>query len=142
MPAYICLKPSLMPNWSHATRMGNPIFWHYGRLTQTCACGASTCRRVPARIFGNSRFLIDGLRELLIATDDDRLRFSEEFPDPVKLLEVAEKMGLEGVISKRRTSPYLSGTQCGWIKVKTAAWRETNKDRGELFQRHKHAADS
>jgi bifunctional non-homologous end joining protein LigD len=44
------------------------------------------------------------LRELLIATDDDRLRFSEEFPDPVKLLKVVEKMGLEGVISKRRTS--------------------------------------
>jgi bifunctional non-homologous end joining protein LigD len=82
------------------------------------------------------------LRELLIATDDDRLRFSEEFPDPVKLLKVAEKMGLEGVISKRRTSPYLSGTRCGWIKVKTASWRETNKDRGELFHRSKQAANS
>jgi bifunctional non-homologous end joining protein LigD len=82
------------------------------------------------------------LRELLIATDDDRLRFSEEFPDPVKLLKVAEKMGLEGVISKHRTSPYLSGTRCGWIKVKTASWRETNKDRGELFHRNKQAADS
>jgi bifunctional non-homologous end joining protein LigD len=33
------------------------------------------------------------LRELLIATDDDKLRFSEEFTDPVKLLKVAEKMG-------------------------------------------------
>ena len=33
------------------------------------------------------------LRELLITVDDDRLRFSEEFADPVKLLEVAETMG-------------------------------------------------
>jgi ATP-dependent DNA ligase len=31
----------------------------------------------------------------------------------VKLLEVVETMGLEGVISKRRASPYLSGTRCG-----------------------------
>jgi ATP-dependent DNA ligase len=82
------------------------------------------------------------LRELLIATDDDTLRFSEEFPDPVKLLKVAEKMGLEGVISKRRTLPHLSGTRCDWIKVKTVSWRETNKDRGELFHRNKQTADS
>ena len=82
------------------------------------------------------------LRELVIVTDDDRLRFSEEFPDPVKLLKVVETMGLEGVISKRRASPYLSGTRCGWIKVKTATWREANKDRGELFHRNKQAADT
>jgi ATP-dependent DNA ligase len=60
----------------------------------------------------------------------------------VKLLKVVEKMGLEGVISKRRASPYLSGTRCGWIKVKTAAWREANKDRGELFHRNKQTAET
>jgi ATP-dependent DNA ligase len=44
------------------------------------------------------------------------------------------------VISKRRTSPYLSGNRCGWIKVKALSWRETNKDRGELFHRKKQTA--
>jgi bifunctional non-homologous end joining protein LigD len=82
------------------------------------------------------------LRELLIETDDHRLRFSEEFPDPVKLLKVVERMGLEGVVSKRRASPYRSGTRCGWIKVKTSSWRKANKDRGELFHRSKQAAET
>ena len=58
------------------------------------------------------------LREMLIAADDDRLRYSEEFPDPVKLLAVVEKMGLEGVVSKRADAPYRSGPQKDWVKVK------------------------
>jgi bifunctional non-homologous end joining protein LigD len=82
------------------------------------------------------------LREVLIATDDDTLRFSEEFPDPVKLLQVADGMGLEGVVSKRRSAPYMSGSKSGWIKVKSASWRDTNKDRGELFHRRKESADT
>lgn len=60
----------------------------------------------------------DKLREVLITIDDDRIRYSEEFPDPVKLLAVVEKMGLEGVVSKRATAPYRSGPQKDWIKVK------------------------
>jgi ATP-dependent DNA ligase len=42
---------------------------------------------------------------------------------------------LEGVVSKRRNAPYRSGTTCGWIKVKTQAWREANRDRWRLFER-------
>jgi bifunctional non-homologous end joining protein LigD len=57
-------------------------------------------------------------RHVLIETDDDTLRFSEEFPDPLKLLEVVDKMGLEGIVSKRRSAPYISGPKSGWIKVK------------------------
>ena len=67
---------------------------------------------------------------------DNRLRLSESFDDGVKLLEAAEQMGLEGVVSKRRDALYRSGTKCGWIKTKTQVWRETNKDRGRLFKRH------
>jgi hypothetical protein len=33
------------------------------------------------------------LRDILIDLDDDRLRYSEEFSDPARLLSVAEKMG-------------------------------------------------
>ena len=75
------------------------------------------------------------LRELLITADDHRLRFSEEFADPVKLLQVAETMGLEGVVSKRKSAPYRSWPRADWVKVKTKAWREANADRGEMFNK-------
>jgi len=52
-----------------------------------------------------------------------------------KTLAAAERMGLEGVVSKRCDAPYRSGSQCGWIKTKTRAWREANKDRWRLFER-------
>ena len=44
------------------------------------------------------------------------------------------RMDLEGVISKRRSAPYRSGTQKDWVKVKSKAWREANQDRSELLQ--------
>jgi bifunctional non-homologous end joining protein LigD len=75
------------------------------------------------------------LRDLLIEADDDTLRYSEEFPDPVKLLEVAEVLGLEGVVSKKASQPYKSRRNLAWIKVKTAAWRKANADRHELFEK-------
>jgi bifunctional non-homologous end joining protein LigD len=75
------------------------------------------------------------LRELLIAADNHVLRYSDEFSDAVKLLAVADKNGLEGVVSKLSNQPYRSGKNLGWIKVKCAAWREANRDRWELFQR-------
>ena len=74
------------------------------------------------------------LRNLLIEADDDALRFSDDFPDPEKLLGAASRMGPEGVVSKRE-QPYRSGPNSGWIKVKTATWRQASKDRWEMFQR-------
>ena len=74
------------------------------------------------------------LRDILIDVDDERLRYSEEFDDPVKLLAVAEKMGLEGVVSKRKDRPYKSGKLCDWVKVKTPSWREANAGRWENIQ--------
>lgn len=43
---------------------------------------------------------------------------------------------LEGVVSKRRDFPDRSG-HADWIKVKCLTWREENKDRWELFNKHK-----
>jgi bifunctional non-homologous end joining protein LigD len=63
------------------------------------------------------------LRDLLIETDDDRIRFSEAFPDPVKLLAVADSMGLRGVLSRRGAAAYTSGTDSGWIEVQSNSWR-------------------
>ena len=59
------------------------------------------------------------------------LRLSENFRDPIALLKAAETHGLEGIVSKLREDRYRSGPNRGWIKVKTAAWREANKDRFE-----------
>jgi hypothetical protein len=39
-----------------------------------------------------------------------------------------------GVVSKRCVAPYRSGDCRDWRKVKTAAWREANKERWRLFE--------
>ena len=68
----------------------------------------------------------DLLRNLLIEADDSTLRFSDDFPDPDKVLGAASRMGLEGIVSSGADQPYRSGPNSGWIKVKTATWREAN----------------
>jgi bifunctional non-homologous end joining protein LigD len=60
--------------------------------------------------------------------------YSEVFDDGEALLRVAEKHGLEGVVSKRRDAAYRSGACRGWRKVKTNAWREANRERWRLFE--------
>jgi hypothetical protein len=62
------------------------------------------------------------------------LLHSEAFDDGQALLSVAEKHGLEGVVSKRRSAPYKSGRCRHWSKIKTAAWREANRERWRLFE--------
>jgi bifunctional non-homologous end joining protein LigD len=47
----------------------------------------------------------------------DWLRYSEPFDDGLKLLAEADRLGLEGIVSKRRDAPYRSGKQCDWIKI-------------------------
>ena len=59
---------------------------------------------------------------------------SEPFEDGLALLRVAEQRGLEGVVSKRLDAPYRSGECRDWRKVKTAAWREANRERWRLFE--------
>lgn len=75
------------------------------------------------------------LQELLNEADDQGLQFSQSFHDPVKLLQAADRMGLEGIVSKRQGSIYRPGTTRDWIKVKTAAWRAAHSDRHKLFEK-------
>jgi bifunctional non-homologous end joining protein LigD len=49
------------------------------------------------------------------------ITFSEDFSDPLTLREAAGRLGLAGIISKRRTQPYMSGQNPGWITVKIAS---------------------
>ena len=82
------------------------------------------------------------LQQILRDADGDLLRFSEAFHDPVKLLQAAMKLGLEGIVSKRREQPYRSGPNSGWVKVKTAAWSEANRDRWEMYSDKRRKGDS
>jgi bifunctional non-homologous end joining protein LigD len=76
------------------------------------------------------------LEKLVLKVNDGCLRYSESFTDGAKLLVAAERMGLEGVVSKLWVNAYRSGPRCDWIKVKCPSWRETNKERWRLFDRH------
>jgi bifunctional non-homologous end joining protein LigD len=73
------------------------------------------------------------LGKLLRAYNHDALRYSEAFINGEKLLEECVKRGLEGIVCKAKGGAYWSGKKCGWVKVKTNAWREQNSSRGELF---------
>lgn len=58
-------------------------------------------------------------------TETDLLRFSQEIVAPVdEILLRACEMGLEGVIGKRRGSPYVHRRSDDWIKLKCAKRRE------------------
>lgn len=75
------------------------------------------------------------LSALLSKFDGDQLKMSESFDNGEKLLEAAAHMNLEGIVSKKRSAPYLAGVNCGWVKVKTREWREANRERYKLFEK-------
>jgi hypothetical protein len=64
----------------------------------------------------------------------DGLRLCEhlDHPDGEVVFRHACKMGLEGIVSKRRDSPYRSGRSPDWLKLKNlasvAAAREAEED--------------
>jgi bifunctional non-homologous end joining protein LigD len=74
------------------------------------------------------------LQRLLNSSDIPSLRLIEAFDDGVNLLALAERFRLEGMVSKRKLSPYRSGPYRDWRKIKTAAWRAANRERWRLFE--------
>jgi bifunctional non-homologous end joining protein LigD len=73
------------------------------------------------------------LGHLVECASIEHLRHSETFTDGERLLAECDKCGLEGVVAKHKNGIYRSGRSTGWIKVKCPAWREANRNRGELF---------
>lgn len=61
------------------------------------------------------------LAELIATADTEHIQFSGSFTDPQKLLETCERMGLEGIVSKRRGSAYRPGPSREWLKTKTTS---------------------
>ena len=65
------------------------------------------------------------LKGLLAASGSDTIRFSEVFDAPAQsVVASACKLGLEGVIAKRRSSPYRSARSADWIKLKCGLRQE------------------
>ena len=73
------------------------------------------------------------LSALIHQADLHALRYSDHFTDPQALLAEMVRRNMEGIVSKKADQPYRSGRNPGWIKVKTAAWREANAWRREAF---------
>ena len=69
------------------------------------------------------------------SADQDLMRFSGGFDDADKLLAATARMGLEGIVSKKRSAPYLAGPKCGWVKVKTRPWRQANREHYSMFEK-------
>jgi bifunctional non-homologous end joining protein LigD len=88
-------------------------------------------RFMPMRIEERKAILAD----VVALADSPHIQFSGDFDDPVKLLETCERMSLEGIVSKRRCTPYQSGPTRDWVKVKTASWRAANVKRFELMKK-------
>ncbi len=102
----------------------------------------------PLCIWGFDLLQLDGVRlmplpledrrerlsNLVAAADSEHIQFSGVFDDPEKLLATCERMGLEGIVSKRRDGAYRLGPSRDWLKTKTASWKAANRDRWELFQ--------
>ncbi len=65
------------------------------------------------------------LAALLSDAPRDKLRLSEHFEtDGAAMVQHACRLGLEGIISKRRDAPYRSGRNDNWLKVKCTATSE------------------
>jgi len=65
------------------------------------------------------------LKGLLAASSSDHVRFSEAFDAaPQSVVASACRMGLEGVIAKRRSSIYRSSRSADWVKLKCGLRQE------------------
>ena len=75
------------------------------------------------------------LTDLVARSNVHCLYLVQGFDNGAKLLEAADRHGLEGIVSKRQASAYRSGPSRDWVKMKTAAWRAANRERWRLFQK-------
>ncbi len=65
------------------------------------------------------------LKDLLLSAPADRVRFSQAFAAaPDGIIASACKLGLEGIIAKRRSSRYQSARSVDWIKLKCGLRQE------------------
>jgi bifunctional non-homologous end joining protein LigD len=101
-------------------------------------------KRTPAAIFAFDLLELRGkdVRALPLlkrkALLKDELRASERirYLDHVgesghRLFQIAEQLGLEGIVAKHGGAPYRRGRASGWLKVKTHAGRLIDEQRAK-----------
>jgi ATP-dependent DNA ligase len=74
------------------------------------------------------------LAEVIGTQLNPHLRYVEHFEDGEALLEAGARLGLGGIVSKKRDAPYRSGPSHVWITIKTSAWRDATQERGKSFE--------
>jgi bifunctional non-homologous end joining protein LigD len=75
------------------------------------------------------------LQRLLRKSRVPCLKLVESFPDGPVLLEHCERMELEGIVSKRKDKPYVSGVSKHWQKTKCESWRGRNQQRYKILEK-------
>lgn len=60
---------------------------------------------------------------------DQRKRYCQHVSEGADLYELTVRMGLEGVVAKRPTSPYVTGRSHYWQKIKTPIGQERERER-------------
>jgi bifunctional non-homologous end joining protein LigD len=110
MPSFSKLRASMSPG-----KTGSLIFFAFDLMWQ----GTDDLRSFK---------LIDRKARLASVFEDidsDRLRMVDALPSGGKaLLESACKLGLEGIVSKRRDAPYSGGRSDAWVKSKCRPGQE------------------
>jgi ATP-dependent DNA ligase len=90
---------------------------------------------VSIRIFSGMQMLCNGLVGLL----NPGLKFNEHIEaDGPTVFAHACKMGLEGIVSKRKDSPYRSGRSPDWLKMKNPAHPAVKREEEEDWGKEKH----
>jgi bifunctional non-homologous end joining protein LigD len=107
-------------------RHGHLCIWVFDILAQN----GKDLRELP---LASRRQKLDAL---MARVRSDVIRYSEPFPDPLRLLAACAEHKLEGIVSKRLHRPYRSGPSSSWIKVKCPEWRLANQWRHEFFARN------
>jgi bifunctional non-homologous end joining protein LigD len=131
-----------------ADREGKPIFYDLPTVLS-----AKPATRVKARLlyWAFDLLYLDGfdlrgaalserkrvLQQLLQSAKGTQLvRYVDHIDgDGAFVLDHACRLGLEGIVSKRRDLPYRSGRCKGWIKTKCAGRRAANADRWERLEK-------
>ena len=69
------------------------------------------------------------LAKLIGEQKNPHLREVEHFEEGEALLAASTRLGLGGIVSKKRDAPYRSGPSHAWLTIKTSAWREAKQER-------------
>jgi len=118
----VCLEADGKPNFRdviHRMQQRGAGAIERGKVKHPAVCYLFDCLFLDGRSIMNEpltrrrEWLQDALRK------DGVYRFSETVEDGASLLEAVRQMGLEGILAKKRNSPYMPGTRNeSWLKIK------------------------